>query len=151
LTKNSIFESLIILLSNSNTAGWIRNYGTELNWTFKDGTRIISSAVEHEDVGSWLETYHELSEKILIKIDGTYFSGLKIEEILNKSRNFIEFKYTLYFRGDEIIYHYIQYGDGFEVARTILIPPSAIDNNLACWISNAIDEDWCVTLSEEEL
>ncbi len=148
MTKNSIFESLIILISNSNSAGWIRDYGVELNWIFKDGTKIVSLAVEHQDVGSWLETYHELSQKIVNNVDGIDFSEPEIEEILNKFGNFIEFKYTLYFQGDVIVYHYIQYGDGFEVARTIVIPLSAIDNNLACWIDKAIDENWCVTLSE---
>lgn len=148
MTTNFNFESLIILISNSNTAGWIRDYGVELNWIFKDGTKIVSSAVEHEDAGSWLETYDELSEKIVNNIDGTDFFEPEIEEILNKYGNFIEFNYTLYFKGDEISYHCIQYGDGFEVARTIVIPLSAIDNNLAYWIGNAIDENWCVTLSE---
>jgi hypothetical protein len=148
LTKNSIFESLIILISNSNIDGWIRDYGIELTWTYKDGTKIVSSAIEHEHLCSWLETYFELSEKIVSNIDGIDFSDSKIKEILAKSGNFIEFNYTLYFRGEEITYHYIQYGDGIEVARTILIPTSAIENNVAYWISNAIDENWCVELLE---
>ena len=146
--ESEINVRLISLISNSNSDGWIRDYGVELSWTYPDGTNVISSAIEHDDVGSWLETYDELSEKIVSDIDGVDFSDSDIEEILDRHGNLLEFNFVLYFKGDVITYHYIQCGEGNEVARTITIPTSAINNNIDDWISNAIEKEWCVTLSE---
>jgi hypothetical protein len=146
--ESEINIRLIILISSSNLDGWIRDYGVELSWTYPDGTNVTASAIAHDDVGSWLETYDELSEKIVSDIDGVDFSDADIEEILDRHGNLLEFNFTLYFKDDVITYHYIQYGDGNEAARTIVIPTSAINNNIDDWISSAIEKEWCVTLSE---
>ena len=66
---NEIKIKIISLLSNANVDGWIRDYGDVSYWAFEDGTRVSSVATEHVDSSTWLETYDELIEKIIHKID----------------------------------------------------------------------------------
>ena len=143
---NEVKIKIISLLSNSNVDGWIRDYGDVYYWTFEDGTRVSSIATEHSDSSTWLETYDELIEKIIHKIDGVKFSEPGIEEVLDNLGNLIEFNFTIYFKNDEINYHYIQFGDGNEAARSINIPTSALQSEFVAWMDNAIDREWSVTL-----
>ena len=146
---NEIKIKIISLLSNANVDGWIRDYGDVSYWAFEDGTRVSSVATEHVDSSTWLETYDELIEKIIHKIDGVKLSEPNIEEVLDNLGNLIEFNFTIYFKNDEITYHYIQFGDGNEAARSIDVPTTALQSEFVAWIDNAIDSDWCVTLSKE--
>jgi hypothetical protein len=146
---NEIKIKIISLLSNANVDGWIRGYGDVSYWAFEDGTRVSSVATEHFDSGTWLETYDELIEKIILKIGGVKFSEPDIEEVLDNLGNLIEFNFKIFFKNDEITYHYIQFGDGNEAARSIDVPTSAFQSEFVAWIDNAISSNWCVTLSKE--
>ena len=143
--SDEISIRLISLISSSNMHGWINDYDSELHWSYEDGTSVISFAKEHGEVNSWLETYDELSEKLIHDIEGVSFSVAEIEEILEGQGNLFEFKFTLNFRGDEVTYHYVQFGDGNEAARTVSIPNSAIENDFSAWTNNAIEKEWCVS------
>lgn len=148
LSMDKIGLQLVTLISNSNMEGWVRDYDFELFWIYQDGTRISSFATEHDNVGSWLELYDELPEKIVAEIDNISFSDPDIEEVLGLHGNLLEFKFKLNFEGSEIIYHYIQYGEGNEAAQLICIPSEALKTNFYDWLSDAIKNDWCVTLSD---
>lgn len=143
--NEEINQLLISLLSSSNSDSWIDEYDEEQRWAYEDGTIVVSQAIEYGDVGSWLETYDELGEKIVDSIDAVSFSDPDIELILDTQGNLLEFQYSLFFENTEVRYRYVQYGDGNEAAREILLSESLDIIKFKKWLSNAIENEWFVT------
>jgi hypothetical protein len=140
-----IHQRLLNLISNSNSQGWIDEFNIEYLWSYCDGTQISSKANYFNDVNLWLETYDELDIKIIKNFKNISFSNAEIVPILMQFGNFLEFTYQLEFMQHTVLYKYIQFGEGVEVACTIDIPSNLDLILFSDWLDSAIKNDWQVS------
>lgn len=129
---------LINFISCSNTSGWNNEFNTKVIWKFSDGTIVISEVNEFMNAEDWLEVYDQLSDKLVVDYQGISFTEQEIVKEIQKEGNLLEFIYDVNFiDGSNLVYRYVQFGDGNEAARMIN------DNNLSKlffknWIKTSI-------------
>ena len=130
------------LLSGCNPNGWVENYGEYLTWSFPDGTQVTSHGTEYDDVQSWAETYEEMLEKVIEEIDGIEILEPACDELLQDRGNLLSFSYTLEFDGNEVVYSFVQFGEGEVAAKSIEISPDIDLKSLELWLTEALDNGW---------
>lgn len=129
---------LINFISCSNTSGWNNEFNTKVIWKFSDGTIVTSEVNEFMNAEDWLEVYDQLSDKLVVDYQGISFTEQEIVKEIQKEGNLLEFIYDVNFiDGSNLVYRYVQFGDGNEAARMIN------DNNLSKlffknWIKTSI-------------
>ena len=121
-------------------SGWFDGDG-QSTFVMPDGTTVLATQSEYEDVGEWIETYDEMTVKHITEYNGIEFSDEEVDEYLQESGGLFHFKFEIEMLGGHAIYEFVQFGEG-EIAAESSEVIGIDGGEIFSWTQNAIAEAW---------
>jgi hypothetical protein len=121
-------------------SGWFDGDG-QTAFVMPDGTTVLATQSEYEDVGEWIETYDEMTVKHITEYNGIEFSDEEVDEYLQESGGLFHFKFEIEMLGGHAVYEFVQFGEG-EIAAESSEVIGIDGGEIFSWTQNAIAEAW---------